>query len=124
MAKRRLEFYAEEGALQRVSPAGLTLMSCRPLGEVPLPEWTNAVRYPAINLRRLRPEHGFLVIDRDSPTDWPRSIRLYRAGEGREQGVDLSRVLGLHRPSPVIMGVDAIWYLDRGAYFVRALTGG
>ncbi len=123
--KETLEFYAgRAGALQRVSPGRFDSMSCRPLGEVPLPEWTNAVRDPAINLRRLRPEHGFLVIDRDSPTDWPRSIRLYRAGEGREQGVDLSRVLGLHRPSPVIMGVDAIWYPHRGAYFVRALTGG
>jgi hypothetical protein len=65
-----------------------------------------------------------VVIDRDSPSDWPRSIRLYRPDERRELGVDLNRMLGSHRSSPVIMGVDAIWYPHRGAYFVKGLTGG
>lgn len=122
--KEELVFLAgREDALQRVPPGRFDHGSCRPLADVPLPEWTNAIRDSAINLRRLRSEHGFLVIDRDSPTDWPRSIRLYRQGEEREQGVDLNRMLEAHHPSPVVMGVDSIWYPYRGSYYVRALTG-
>lgn len=89
-----------------------------------LPGWTQSIRDPEINLRRLRPEHGFLVIDRDSPTNWPRSIRLYPPGERREQEVDLSRMLGAHQRSPVTMGVYPTWYAHQGAYFVRGFRGG
>lgn len=118
--KAVLEFYAgREGELKKVPPGRFDYMSCRPLDEVPLPEWTNAVRDPAINLRRLRPEHGFLVIDRDSPTDWPRSIRLYRPGEEREQGVNVSGMLGDRVPYALI-SIHPHYYAFKGAYDISS----
>lgn len=88
-----------------------------------LPEWTSTVRDPAINVRRLRPEHGFLVIDRDSPTDWPRSIRLYRPGEGKEQGVDVTHLL-VGPPQRYAVGIDPEFFVFSGAYYISLIAPG
>lgn len=123
--KEILEFYSgTEGAMNKVMAGRYDYLTCRPLADLPLPDWTRSIRNPETNLRRLRPEHGFLVIDRDSPTDWPRSIRLYRSGDGHSQGIDLSAMLGKPEPSPSTMGIYATWHAHREAYYVRALKGG
>ena len=87
-----------------------------------LPDWTKNIPNPEINIRRLRPEHGFIVIDRESPRHWPRSIKLYQ--HEKNAPIDLPRILEGDGPNPDTLGVYPKWYSHRQAYYLPALRSG
>lgn len=90
--KEALEFYAgREGALQRVPPDRFDYMSCRPVSEVPLPEWTKSERDADVNIQRLNPEDGFLLIRRES-RDSPAAGMVLHRPDGSSS--DVSSILG------------------------------
>lgn len=101
------------------SPGALDRVSCRLKSEI-LPEW--AQKIPEVNIRYLRPEHGFLVIDRDSVDHAPRTLRLYRPGSTKDQGIDLSKLLG--DPPPKYPMIFPRYFEFKQAYLLNAIPSG
>jgi len=84
--------YGEETA-QPPSPPRTTLVrswNCKLEDELaPLPEWTKGRQ-----IRRLRPEHGFLEFEDSRSGEWY-PVRIIRPGEGPSSSVPLTRVNAL-----------------------------
>lgn len=104
--------------------------TCRLKSNNPLPEWAKNIS--PINIRLLRPEHGFILIDRDTtvfgtplsrengkPGGWPHSVRLYRLGESKEQGVDLPIVPQGEIDPNNIYGFEPRYYKFKDAYLIQ-----
>lgn len=68
-------------------PGPFNPMNCRLLKDQSLPEWTQGL--PEKDVLRLRPEHGFIAIEREGQTPWARSVMFYRPGVQRGRGVEL-----------------------------------
>jgi len=116
--KETFEFYSgTESAIRKVEAGRFSRFNCRLLTEHPLPAWTQKI--PEINIRRLKPEHGFIVIDRDSPTHWPRSVQLYRKGNGQNEGVDLTPMIGSHAGDGRV-AINLRYYEFKNAYYINS----
>ncbi len=96
-------------------------MTCTLTRDDPLPDW--AQQLPAINVKRLRPEHGFLVIDRDLPIQWPRSIRWYSTHADRNHGVDITTILG-SQPMNHAVGISPQFSRFKNAYYIGPVAPG
>lgn len=108
----------------------LDKFTCRLKSDNSLPEWAKNI--PSANIRLLRPEHGFIVIYRDTttfggilpgalgkPSGWPHSVRLYRPGESKEQGVDLPIVPQGEIDLNNIYGFEPRYYRFKDAYLIH-----
>ena len=123
-SKERLEgYFGTDDAIRQTTEKGPFIPStCELQSKYPLPDWTKNIPNPEINIRRLRPEHGFIVIDRESPRHWPRSIKLYQ--HEKNAPIDLPRILEGGGPNPDTLGVYPKWYSHRQAYYLPALRSG
>lgn len=59
-----------------------------------LPAWAQSI--PDINIIRLKPEHGFIWIERDAKKlmEKPKAVWLYLPHAEKNQGIDISKVMG------------------------------
>ena len=114
-------YFGPVGQVKQVVLSGpLDSLTCKLKSEVRLPDWALAI--PDVNIRRLRPEHGFLVIDRDSVDQAPRALRFYRAGSTKDQVADLSNLLG---DSPKQYPMIFLRYFEyKKAYLLNAIALG
>lgn len=107
----------------------LDQFTCRLKSGNSLPEWTKDI--PTFNIKLLRPEHGFILLDRDTtafgspiygekgkPIGWPRSVGLYRLGESKEQGVNLPIVPQVEVGLNNIYGFEPRYFKFKGAYLI------
>lgn len=85
-----LAFYTGRiGAIQRTYALGeFNKMTCTLTRDDPLPDW--AQQLPAINVKRLRPEHGFLVIDQEENAITPRRILFAKHGLPERSTLDIT----------------------------------
>ncbi|MBK7764858.1 MAG: hypothetical protein IPI44_01395 [Sulfuritalea sp.] len=114
-------YFGPVGQVKQVALSGpLDSLTCKLKSEVRLPEWALAI--PDLNIRRLRPEHGFLVIDRDSVDQAPRALRFYRPGNARDQVADLSNLLG--DPPARYPSIWPRYFEYRAAYLLAAIARG
>lgn len=95
-------------------------ISCKLKSDVVLPEW--AKKIDPINIRLLRPEHGFIVIYRNDILQWPTSVKLYRPGASENEGFDFSKEL--NKPTDAfVFGLIPLFYSYKNAYYLGAISG-
>ncbi len=114
-------YFGPVGQVKQVVLSGpLDSLTCKLKSEVRLPDWALAI--PDVNIRRLRPEHGFLVIDRDSVDQAPRALRFYRPGTAKDQVADLSNLLG--DPAAKYPLIFLRYFEYKNAYLLNAIVLG
>lgn len=114
-------YFGPVGQVKQVVLSGpLDSLTCKLKSEVRLPEWALAI--PDVNIRRLRPEHGFLVIDRESVDKAPQALRFYRPGNTKDQVADLSKLLG--DPAAKYPSIWPRYFEHKTAYLLAAMAKG
>jgi hypothetical protein len=110
----------------------LNQFTCRLKSENPLPEWAKNI--PQRNIVHLRPQDGFVWIDRDldsfgnplykgaqvGKSGWPRAVRLYRPGESKVQGIDLPIITQEGRNFTNTYGFEPMYYKFKDAYYFNS----
>lgn len=97
-------------------------MSCKLMDELPLPEWAQSIN--PFNIIRLKPQHGFIWIDRyvnKIDVRKPEGFWLYPPNTNKGQGINISKLL---KEDSVDQGVNReIRYFDfQKAYWYSSLN--
>lgn len=82
-----------------------------------LPGWAQAIL--PIDIIRLKPEHGFIWIDRDDIMQKPRGLWLYPPHANKNQGIDISRIMGDY-PRKNAFGLFVKYFPHQRAYSTYA----
>lgn len=83
-----------------------------------LPEWTKSIPNPEINIRRLQPEHGFLVVKRSAVEQEVNEIAMY--APQAPGSLDVSKLLGgrpVKRPT-----ISPRYFEFKKAYLVESVS--
>lgn len=104
--------------LQRHKYGPVDFMSCKRLEDISLPEWAQSI--DPLNIIRLKPQHGFLWIDRyvnKIDVRKPKGIWLYPPNTNKSQGINISKFLkedyvnqGANREIKYFHFQKAYWY--------------
>lgn len=100
----------------------MDLMTCKSKADLRKSAAAEAATSLGENIVNLRPNHGFIVIDRDSPVDWPRSMSLHIPGKGHP--VDITKIIEGSGPNQLLLIFHPKWYEHKGAYYIPSLRKG
>ena len=87
-----------------------------------LPAWAQSI--PEINIIRLKPEHGFIWIERDAKKllEKPKGLWLYPPYADKNQGIDVSEVIKNYSIN-VGVNLDVKFFSHQQAYLYPAFDG-
>ena len=111
--------FGMDGNIRQTTEKGAFFPStCELQSKYPLPEWTKNIPNPEINIRRLRPEHGFLVVKRSAVEQEVNEIAMY--APQAPGSLDVSKLLGgrpIKRPT-----ISPLYFEFKKAYLVESVS--
>ncbi len=86
-----------------------------------LPAWAQSI--PDINIIRLKPEHGFIWIERDAKEvlEKPKAVWLFPPNSSKSQGINISNLVATHSDNETF-GLDVKYFQFQQAYLSHALN--